>query len=645
MEDKKTIEKLLNELMEMSCAIVELRESVTKFQKEAESLRADEQRYKAIFENIPQKLFVKDKDAAYLLSNESYARGLQIPKEEIAGKKDSDLFPAEVAEEQNNLEKRIMATGKAESFTRSIREQGEEKSFLGRKVPLKDEKGNIIGILGLEEEDNMESPGVRQPESILETKAELERLREEIQREISQRRQAEEKGEKGGETAQRLSQENALLTELGRILTEKSNLGEICEYFSVEISKLIPFERMTIGVPNLAGGTITMIYTAGVEIATRRMGDTFPLSKTGEEEVMKNRSSLLLQQEYPEEVLGRFEVFLPYFRAGFQSLLLVPLSEKDQVIGVLSFLATRQNAYTREDVKLAERLGILLAKALGEDRLRRQCQRAEENLRESEAALHPLLEFNPDAIFSLDLEGRVLKANPASSRMTGYTPEELTHKSFLSLVSPESATVAREHFQKAIQGEMQDDRIALSLKDGGRRETRLILLPIRVGETIVGGYGIAREPLAREQGESEIAPMIRHAPIGIWIYLDGMLKFANPKCAEILGYSRDELTSKPLTEFLHPEDRKMVLERYAGWQTGKTPPNVYASRFIHKEGFVKWLESKVAFISWQGKPAIINYLTDITERMWTRETMGSLMEQLRAQLKCIEDIVYTWDRE
>jgi len=375
------------------------------------------------------------------------------------------------------------------------------------------------------------------------------------------------------------------------------------------------------------------------------MGDTFPLSKTGEEEVMKTRSSLLLQQKYPEEILGRFEVLLPYFRAGFQSLLLVPLSEKDQVVGVLSFLATRQNAYTREDVKLAERLGILLSKALGEDRLRRQCQRAEENLRESEAALHSLLEFNPDAVFSLDLEGRVLKANPASGRMTGYDPKELTHKSLLSLVFPESATVAREHFQKAIQGEVQDDRIALSLKDGGRRETRLILFPIRVGEKIVGGYGIAQEPLAREKGESEIAPMISHAPIGIWIYLDGMLKFTNPKCAEILGYSRDELTSKPLTEFLHPEDRKMVLERYAGWQTGKTPPNVYASRFIHKEGYVKWLESKVAFITWQGKPAIINYLTDITERMWSRATMGSLMEQLRAQMKCIEDVVYTWDRE
>ena len=94
---------------------------------------------------------------------------------------------------------------------------------------------------------------------------------------------------------------------------------------------------------------------------TRRQGDIFSLSGTGEEKVLKTRSSLLLQRDHPEEILRQLEVFLPYFRSGFQSVLLVPMLDKDRAVGVLTFLGTRQNVYSREDLRLAERLIIWLA--------------------------------------------------------------------------------------------------------------------------------------------------------------------------------------------------------------------------------------------------------------------------------------------
>lgn len=140
----------------------------------------------------------------------------------------------------------------------------------------------------------------------------------------------------------------------------------------------------------------------------------FPLSNAGEEEVIKSRSSLLLQRNYPEDVLRRFEVFLPYLRRGFQSVLLVPLVVNNQVVGILTFLATRQNAFSKEDLRLAEKVSNRLAEALAQAQFRSACQvLGEQTWRDSEASLPSVLECNSDVLPSLDLAGISLNISPA----------------------------------------------------------------------------------------------------------------------------------------------------------------------------------------------------------------------------------------
>ena len=63
-----------------------------------EALRESEEKHRTLLENLPQKIFFKDKNSVYISCNENYARDLKIKAEEIAGKTDYDFYPKELAE-------------------------------------------------------------------------------------------------------------------------------------------------------------------------------------------------------------------------------------------------------------------------------------------------------------------------------------------------------------------------------------------------------------------------------------------------------------------------------------------------------------------------------------------------------------------
>ena len=118
--------------------------------KQAEELlRVSEHKYKTLLENLPQKIFHKDKYSVYVACNESYARDLKIRPYEIAGKTDYDFFPKELADKYRADDKRIMDSGKSGEIEEKYIRNGLELTIQTVKTPIKGEKGNITGILGI----------------------------------------------------------------------------------------------------------------------------------------------------------------------------------------------------------------------------------------------------------------------------------------------------------------------------------------------------------------------------------------------------------------------------------------------------------------------------------------------------------------
>lgn len=114
-----------------------------------ELLRASEYKYRILLENLPQRIFHKDRHSVYVACNENYARDLKIRPHEIAGKTDYDFFPKELADKYRADDKRLMDSGKTDEMEETYIKDGQELTIHTVKTPLRDEKGNFTGILGI----------------------------------------------------------------------------------------------------------------------------------------------------------------------------------------------------------------------------------------------------------------------------------------------------------------------------------------------------------------------------------------------------------------------------------------------------------------------------------------------------------------
>lgn len=110
-------------------------------------------RLKAIIHELPDFLYVKDRDSRFVFANAVTASNLGFRSaEEITGKRDFDLFDFEVARRHFDIEQQIMATGQARiDMEETVVLPGSPRPVcrLTSKIPLRNDRGEIVGLIGV----------------------------------------------------------------------------------------------------------------------------------------------------------------------------------------------------------------------------------------------------------------------------------------------------------------------------------------------------------------------------------------------------------------------------------------------------------------------------------------------------------------
>ncbi len=114
--------------------------------------------------------------------------------------------------------------------------------------------------------------------------------------------------------------------------------------------------------------------------------------------------------------------------------------------------------------------------------------------------------------------------------------------------------------------------------------------------------------------ENKYHAIIEKAGEGIIVFQDYKIKFYNKSALEISGYSARELTGAPFLDFIHPDDRDFVLNEYEQRISGIRDKAQYKVRLLTKSNLYRIVSANSVSFEWDGKPATLVFLSDITEQ-------------------------------
>ncbi len=280
-------------------------------------------------------------------------------------------------------------------------------------------------------------------------------------------------------------------------------------------------------------------------------------------------------------------------------------------------------------------------------------KQAEEMLRRSEQKYRTILEEMGDGYFETDLAGNFTFVNDAMIRALGYSKEEIIGMNYRALRPKKDAKAVFKAYNRIYKtGEpLRNFFTEIICKDGRHifAETSAFAIRNDKGE-IIGFRGVRRDFTERkkaaealEKSEVRYRQLTENAGEAILVVQDNVIKFANPKGAELSGYSIEELVSSPFVEFIHPDDVDMVADRYMRRLKGEPLPQIYDFRIIRKDGAIRWGELNAVPISWEDRPAVLCFMSDITERKQAEEALRQSEERYRTILEEMEDSYFEVD--
>ena len=283
-------------------------------------------------------------------------------------------------------------------------------------------------------------------------------------------------------------------------------------------------------------------------------------------------------------------------------------------------------------------------------------QRAEEEIRKSEASYRGLFDTIRQALYMLDREGKFVDVNAGAEKMYGYAREEFIGRTpeFLSAPGRNDLPAVAKKIQKAFAGEPQQFEF-WGLRKNGEVFPKDVFLyhGTYFGGDIVLAVGIditerRKAENALRESENKFATVFRRNPVTLTLVsaTDGRFIDVNDAFVANTGYSREEVigrTSEELDIFADIREYEQLVTELRSGQ----PVKGMELRIRQKNGEVRACQFSSGIILMQGRPHILSSVEDIADRKnaelaFQAMTAGMVGTTGRGSLDRIAESIRSW---
>ncbi len=364
---------------------------------------------------------------------------------------------------------------------------------------------------------------------------------------------------------------------------------------------------------------------------------------------LKRNGQVVVRAELESASLDDDSLMMNRYMKKMGAELIIPLVYKGDIEGYI-ILGQKGNGepYVSSDVDLLELLAAHAAIAIVNARLYEDARKSKASFLESESKFRTLADTASIAIF-IHQGGKFLYANHAAEIIGGYTVEEYLAMDFLSLAHPDYLDTIKTRARERLRGGQPPIQYEFKIvrKDGKERWVLMTAgLTEYEGKSAVIGTLVdittrkqAEEETERlfkelekatrslKESEAKFRTLAETTTAGIFIHRGGKFLYANTAGEQVTGYRQDEFLSMDFWNIIHPEYREMVRERGQERLVGVKVAPEYEFKINTKNGEQRWVNMTAGIIEYQGAPAVIATLFDITARKQAEEDKENFYEE------------------
>ncbi|HPM77636.1 MAG TPA: PAS domain S-box protein, partial [bacterium] len=262
-----------------------------------------------------------------------------------------------------------------------------------------------------------------------------------------------------------------------------------------------------------------------------------------------------------------------------------------------------------------------------------------------------LLDYTNDAVFIFEYpSGELVDCNSQARRYADHREGEECQANFADFVPPQAWSEVQRQLTSFATETYKTQPIESRFIGRGQNIPVEITVGLARMEETDYAVAVMRDITERRlqerrlrESEEKYRTLVETAGDGICIVQDQKIAYANPKLAELLGYSTDELPGLHFGEVVHRDHFDRLMRLYQRFIDGQNEKGAIEVNFIARDGSSLPVELTGSAVSFAGRPASLVVIRDLSMRRKTEQKLRDSRNRFRLIAENVSDVIWVLD--